>query len=97
MGVCVSWMYGGCHTAGNGKHLLGAVLSLLLATLLMPPDSVLPTLLRNLELVLGKYQSSVFCLGQGLMPELLIGSGSLGMLFFCSNVWAECRAFCSLG
>lgn len=68
-----------------------------LATLLMPPDSVLPTLLRNLELVLGKYQSSVFCLGQGLMPELLIGSGSLGMLFFCSNVWAECRAFCSLG
>lgn len=65
------------------KAPLGAVLSHLFASLLLPPDSVLPTLLRNIELVLGKYQSSVFCLGQDLVPELLIGSGSLGMLFFC--------------
>jgi len=63
------------------KAPLGAVLSHLFASLLLPPDSVLPTLLRNIELVLGKYQSSVFCLGQDLVPELLIGSGSLGMLF----------------
>lgn len=48
----------------------------------MPPDSILPTMLRNIELVRGKYQSHVLCLGEGLMPELLIGSGSLGVLFF---------------
>lgn len=74
------WMDGG-HAAGSGKHLFGAVLSFPLANLVMPPDSVLPTPLRNLELVLGKYQSHVFCLGEDLVPELLIGSGRLGMLF----------------
>lgn len=60
---------------------MGAVLSFPLTNLVMPPDSILPTLLRNLELVLGKYQSHILCLGEGLVPELLIGSGSLGMLF----------------
>lgn len=74
-------MDGGCCAAGNGKHLFGAVLSLPLTNLVMPPDSILPMQLRNLELVLGKYQSHVLCLGERLMPELLIGSGSLGMLF----------------
>lgn len=71
----------GGHAAGSGKHLFGAVLSFPLTNLVMPPDSVLPTLLRNLELVLGKYQSHVFCLGEDLVPELLIRSGRLGMLF----------------
>lgn len=74
-------MDGGCRAAGNGKHLFGAVLSFPLTNPVMPPDSILPTLLRNLELVLGKYQSHVLCLGEGLMPALLIGSGSLGRLF----------------
>lgn len=60
------------HAAGNGNHLFGAVLSFPLTNLVMAPDSILPTLLRNRELILGKYQSHVFCLGEGLMPELLI-------------------------
>lgn len=90
-------MDGEGHAAGSGKQLSGAVLSFPLMNLVMPPDSVLPTLLRNLELVLGKYQSHVFCLGEDLVPELLIGSGRLGMLFFYSSVWAECCASCSRG
>lgn len=56
VGMCMRQMDGGCNAAGNGKHLSGTVLS---TNVVMPPDSILPTLLRNLELVLGKYQSHI--------------------------------------